>query len=120
MNLLLVQCIRRWNNIREHIAHIHIGKAGGSTLDSILVKLLAILKKRPRCSLIKSYKDFKKCVVENPIDQKYFNLLFKGAHHDMHYINKAREENLNFSVATFGFARDPVDRFNSSFVRSCN
>lgn len=104
-------CLRKWNRHQEYLAHIHIGKSGGTTLDRILYDSVMLngYEQHLRPS-IKSYSDFK-TVLNIPITSNYFPIVFWFKHHDMYYINKAETDGLASKLTCVGFIRNPVDRY---------
>jgi hypothetical protein len=115
-------CIRKWNSAKQHLGHMHIGKAGGTTFDSILATTIRASGIPYRVNQITNYNKFVDNLPRTSTEK--MNMYFHTKHHDMHYINKYINEkypNITFDhtytkqlipqLSLMGFIRNPVERY---------
>jgi hypothetical protein len=114
-------CIRKWNSAKQHLGHMHIGKAGGTFFDVTLVNSLRSANIRFKATSVSNIDTF----VENLIHRDVrVNVFFCERHNDMHFINQYIDNtypNITFDhtytkqlipqLSLMGFIRNPVERY---------
>lgn len=113
-------CLRKWNPQEQALAFIHIGKAAGTTMDSLLGT--AKFKGLPRCSGFRRKSVNSASLILRDLrswDQRCPVCFFCGAHNDYHYLEEVeKEEGVEFlmdKIAPVSWIREPAAREVSQF-----
>ena len=121
-------CLRRWRMLEEEIAFIHIGKAGGTTMDSLLSKVtMGGLKENGlmRCGVgLPNHPPISSThQLRIAMDRRFISspqcpkCLFCGAHNDFYFINNLTDAEKEH-IAPIVWVRDPAHREVSQFYFS--